>query len=192
MASVRDTIYRSLWNYPWVDKTRTSVLEHLFYVYGNGYVWRDGELIETSLPPWHDGPLYPREHDQFTLDPDGPYTPPGSKFLEEMEARRKHERDFVRDNIDAITDTVAEATFLARMKEQRKLIGRKYLYPAGSKICSLPDNIKPDWWHAAEEILNLTLETDILDMDRRILRQANTRLQQIARTQQRQAPLPDA
>lgn len=45
--NLEDTIIQALQYYPLIFKTRIDVLHHLFYVNGNGYGWRDGELVDV-------------------------------------------------------------------------------------------------------------------------------------------------
>ncbi len=45
-----DAVFRDCFqNYPQLYRTRASVLEHIFFVIGNGYDWLDGAIVVTSI-----------------------------------------------------------------------------------------------------------------------------------------------
>ena len=46
--NVRDTVRRMLLLYPGVTLNALDAYDHMFCVIGNGYEWKDGELVELS------------------------------------------------------------------------------------------------------------------------------------------------
>ena len=47
--TLKETVRENLLNYPLLFKNALDVYDQLFCVIGNGYKWKDGELVSTSL-----------------------------------------------------------------------------------------------------------------------------------------------
>lgn len=48
MANFETTVRTSILTFPGLHKNRSDVIQHLFFVVGNGYEWRNGELVSKS------------------------------------------------------------------------------------------------------------------------------------------------
>ena len=55
--NVKDTVKRSLMLYPSVSINALAVYEHLFCTNGNGYEWKNGELVEITTTDYTDSPI---------------------------------------------------------------------------------------------------------------------------------------
>lgn len=148
--NVHDTVRRMIWHYPSLCKTRADALHHLFYVLGNGYEWENGELVDVgrSYEVRVDTDAYwkstPPDYSRYPLDVQARFEEQDIEFVRQYNA----EVDAVRDNIDAC---VYDMTL-----SPSPLTGTPFVpYPPCPKYCpawNLPENIRPDWQAAADEI----------------------------------------
>ena len=149
-----ETLFRECYKrYPELYPTRMRVIDHVFFVIGNGYDWVDGEIICTSLDDYgtwgkrnrvNEG--WEKRHQEdvkemkkyLTLrlkmaqESGKPLSPYEKNRLKELE-----ERDLPRP----LPDPVGPVRF----------------YPACeySKIACVPDNVRPEWLSLAYEVAKI-------------------------------------
>lgn len=126
---VDHTVREDIWNYPMLFKSRSDVLHHLFYVIGNGYEWFNGELVD-KFPDL-------QKNDDHCINNDENHP-----LLGDIHRQWNQEARLIRSEIDE------------RVKLLAPLSGSGNRYPASDVafIHHLPDDIKPDWAEAAEQI----------------------------------------
>ncbi len=151
MASYKNTIKESLLSYPTLYKKEEDVLEHLFFVIGNGYEWKNGQLVdidgkrgsmESRVKEIWDDRLQ-REHCSkiFKVDwPEGFYP----KTVDDpiIQALWKAQDDFRKKCIEiGVRDGDTERS----------------IYPISGycKLYSVPKDVKPDWLAAAHKAYDL-------------------------------------
>ena len=105
--------------------TRQKCLDHLFVVIGNGYEWKDGELIDTDEDS---------RHKRYRLVKDVEHAEP-ERFIYEMGLMREQ---------------TMESKIREKALKNPKMLDMLPLkwYPLAeeySYICNYPEDIKPDW-----------------------------------------------
>lgn len=125
-----ETIRTSIWNYPvlWFESGRAGVLEHMFFVLGNGYDWVDGEIVAY----WDDDDRegydpYPGKDDEIS-----------NRLRDEYNVKAAH----VRENIE---------TYVTGPGMPRSL------YPLynSAMIITMPDDVTDEWLAVAVEAYNI-------------------------------------
>lgn len=115
---------------------RVALLDHIFFVIGNGYDWLDGAVVSNSP----DGHLESKEAD---------------KVFKKMKTQMKRDRaeiDKLLAQIDIIRET--ETDTLDAFRNQYWTTGTYAFYPVSegySLICEVPDDVRPDWLALAYE-----------------------------------------
>lgn len=138
---VKTTLLECIRYYPTIFPTRERVLDHLFFVIGNGYAWKGGHLISLTKIKEKD-PL------KFNLDKFPGSSPKKIKNLKEIietaEERAKPGFPHI--------EKMRWVTF-----KEKTDWNADSLYPlcSYSKIFSVPDNVRPDWLRAAAEAINM-------------------------------------
>lgn len=135
--TVDEVVRRSILHYPTLFKNRTDVLHHLFYVIGNGWEWQNGELVDTC-GAYEENPLRNIQHDE-----DDP-------FLGDLNRKRNIENRHIMDTLDERVHDLSDLS-------ANSLDGRKHWYPDSNyaHIHHIPEDVKPDWAEAAEQIRKL-------------------------------------
>lgn len=147
--NVKDTFWQCFNLYPSLFQTRADVINQLFFVIGNGYHWQNGELIDGE----------PRK----TLE----------EITEERIAREVQDISRVRLAQSAARifgdpiPTEAEALEEQLNEEFAYKIGpvrgspRDY-YPVCeySKLCNVPDDVRPDWLRLAREAARMLIRAE--------------------------------
>lgn len=148
MASVHDTVRDMIFNFPEQCANRTQALHHLFVHIGNGYEWRDGELVN----------LYPLERDytddeiELQMLPDilerfktlAAESDAKAAMVESMLAEAREggvERLAIRRDADRLAETPGDLRGPVHQPCQ------EYAY-----LLNAPKDITPDWAAAREEI----------------------------------------
>lgn len=121
--TVQDTIKKVMSVYPSIAPSRVQVLHHLFWVIGNGYEWKDGELVTLFSEDYEKKPLIPSSPALEAYD--RVYAALG-KFIEATP-----------DYIDVVRIPLATVYPLCEY----------------SKILCIPEDVKDDWLDAAMESL---------------------------------------
>ena len=162
--------------YPTVEHNRLSVLNHLFLVIGNGYEWKNGELVEIGVKQTK----ATIEKAILKIVTRGLKVDSLKNWFEIAEVHREinegNEDDkykFVSDSIcrDIKKDIVLTFDIENRMKDMtpysdfERFPFKFYPICEYSELCNLPDNIKPDWFAAAKEIYEFVVANPQLIRD---------------------------
>jgi hypothetical protein len=145
------TIERAIWDYPFIHRNRTRVLEYIFCEIGGSYKWHNGKIV-------CDGPRRRPKADDF-----GPTYRPAEDRLrrEEDEARRRTEWADFPDIEESQRHLVAEMEAEERLvRSQSKERARQtddlpYVYSLSeySNLVRIPDDVTEPWLAMAEEAL---------------------------------------
>lgn len=147
MASVRDTLYEMLTQYPSLFENRTDCFVHLFLTNGNGYDWVKGELVSWSEPK--DTPAFQDEWLEVQKYKDS------DKDVHEWEDSHY---DWVRLNVrrDNARVQFAIDNFDLMMKEVIAFYSGRRIHYSGWEFCPLmqvPENVTDDWREAIHEVM---------------------------------------
>lgn len=182
MASVEQTVRNDLLLWPSIHVNRFSVLHHLFCVIGNGFEWKNGELVETGLKESKDVSIEEAVKriidDELSIKDILSYMFLGmlssdkdkaSPFIEEeklniINDERKRIINDINDLVSMsfrIDERQADMSYPSYEKypyhtvELYKNYDTKF-YPICeySRLCNLPDDIKTDWLIAARDMYN--------------------------------------
>lgn len=175
MASYKDELEVSLLGFPTIFHIEDDVLHHLFFVLGNGFDWVDGELTEHKS-------LKGRLSKKARL-----------KKIWDDERRTGHYKDFY--GIDIPKNFYPKSTddpilnyiigFSKGFDKYRSPIDnpsnqKPKLYPLCeySKICTIPENIKPDWLEAASKayLMAISGNYELTEQDKKYLVQVKETL----------------
>lgn len=122
--SVKDTLYFCLIKYSTIFENKWQVYHHLFSVYGNGYKWVDGELVEMLYDSFD-----PKIHDPETFDGELPTLEKlGINEGEIPERVLKESEDFT---------PIFHTWFPDRLEENRRKFAEEYY----EHYCSLQDRL---------------------------------------------------
>jgi len=187
MASVEQTVRNDLLLWPSIHVNRFSVLHHLFCVIGNGYEWKDGELVESgskeSKEVSIEDAIKKIINDELSISDLPSYT-----FLEMLSDDNDNEKvwTFIKDRlqnalnderewiVNKINDKVAMSFRIdERQADMSYPSYERYpyhtvelyknsevkFYPICeySRLCNLPDDIKTDWLIAARDMYNFII-----------------------------------
>jgi hypothetical protein len=152
MASVVETVRDMIFNYPMLHENRTQALHRLFVMYGTGYEWVDGELVNK----------YP-EPEQ--TDAEVGYTVDGSiKEVLDKGAERSEEGRAFRDSYLAEMAVKNEAILAVRRDADRLALTagplQNHIYepcPEYAPLFNAPEDITADWAAARAEIAAVAL-----------------------------------
>ena len=171
--NVQDTVRRMLMLYPSITLNALDAYEHLFCVIGNGYEWKNGELVELCEPEDASVPTTQKAVDKalrfellnnpssaletamFHLNLDEDDKDSMKKCIEDLMLRTYKS---INEDLSLIFQTDDRMNdFEPHTKERYPEV--RHIYPFRiyelceySKMCCLPDDIKPDWLEAAEKI----------------------------------------
>lgn len=152
-----------LLNYPSLYSGAIEAYDHLFLVVGNGYTWKNGELINTCRAENETEDVM--EAIKNTLDFHYFRESPGfNQFIERTGKEDLKERiykDRARRCGNYVTRILTVDWNIKNFKVPEKFSPLSTL----SKIYNLPDDIKPDYLGAAETIYNALLENPDKVMD---------------------------
>ena len=136
--NVEDTIRETIWDYSVIMPNRSAVLEHLFFVGGNGYHWVDGELVtwpreckdEDAYWDWDNSSLY----ENMAHDP-------------EYVAEQKERDRIFKEKYDAEIDLARDEIDIRTQLRRTKPINPRWDFPHSKNdyAVDFPDDIKPDW-----------------------------------------------
>ncbi len=166
--NVRETLRENLLNYPMLFKNALDVYDQLFCVCGNGYRWKDGELVPTStnkvVKTKVGAVLYLIR--KFLTDKMMLKTAKLIGFFKAVEINAKRTRTLVSRVLDVDKNIV---DFSIKDDEELSKHFKDYkfsFYPLSefSAICKLPDDIKLDWLQAAKRMYGIMVANqDALD-----------------------------
>ena len=167
---VQDQLRKSLLNFPMLFPNALSVYDHLFCVIGNGYEWKDGELVhsgeenkrfsnmtvkdavlallqEALVDDWKDETSTVR---QFAKA----YEP-----LDDLSNYIARHGENVVENVKGIFDVENRIKdfSIPTFKGLKFYNGEFKFYPISkySAICNIPDDIKPDWLQAIIQFIDI-------------------------------------
>lgn len=144
MATVNDTVRHAITRYPSLFTSRIEVLHYLFCVIGNGHEWEKGEIVngnDDPTPVWTEETERARRTEFFTN-----LGMTAEDFAEIGQTTEMEDADIARlAEIVATVDT--------RMFDMDNY-SRSYIYPQSdyALLMDIPEDVKPDWAEAAEEI----------------------------------------
>jgi hypothetical protein len=139
--------------YPGLFPNRVRALEHLFCVYGNGYEWKNGELVGTEM---RISKKARERHEELTRAIEETVS-----LLEKLGGHEEHcalyrlekkAEKWAFDNADLIASspvTEVHPTY------KFFLMCEEY-----SALLNIPDDVKPDWLEAAKETASLILNSN--------------------------------
>lgn len=186
MASVEQTVRNDLLLWPSIHVNRFSVLHHLFCVIGNGFEWKNGELVETCSKGCKDVSIEEAVKriidDELSIKDILSYMFLGmlsndkekaSPFIKDelvnvVDAERKRIINDINDLVSMsfrIDERQADMSYPSYEKypyhtvELYKNYDVKF-YPICeySRLCNLPDDIKTDWLIAARDMYNYIID----------------------------------
>lgn len=165
------------WSY--IYPNALEVYDHFFLVIGNGYEWKNGQLVSKDQERPNLRNAIKKEiettFENHGLDPIDEYymvkdnydnqDEAVEQFIEQEESLKASKVRRLIQRIDLIFNTKERMNDFRfdpiESQETFKFLDEKFtFYPISkySKICNLPDNIKPDWLEAAEKFYNFILE----------------------------------
>lgn len=154
------TVRDCLLNYPTIYPTALQVYDHLFCTCGNGYEWKNGELI--SLGEERHANTIPEAISEFMkrriLENYKFY----SKTEKLLEIFNKENEEYIKqimevDNRMHMLDIPKVDPFAIPSKPSTYEF-KFYPLCEYAKICNIPDDIKPDWLEAVERMYNILNE----------------------------------
>lgn len=185
MASVEQTVRNDLLLWPSIHVNRFSVLHHLFCVIGNGFEWKNGELVETGSKGCKDVSIEEAVKriidDELSIKDILSYMFLGmlssdkdkaSPFIEEeklniVNDERKRIINDINDLVSMsfrIDERQADMSYPSYEKYPYHTVKlyKNYdtkFYPICeySRLCNLPDDIKTDWLIAARDMYNFII-----------------------------------
>ena len=143
MNTVDGFIRNQILNYPLLYPNRTAVLEHVFCVIGNGYMWgADGTIVRNDdyePEPWD-------KEDQLV------------RIEEDLEAYSEELRELLRPGMMA--GYLAELETVENVDERIKLTPAIVnIYPQSNYalLMNVPENVSPEWQAVANEARELAV-----------------------------------
>lgn len=151
MATFKQTLKHGLLKYPTIFPNPVNVLEHMFCVIGNGYEWKNGELVDRCSEVDFDNLTmkYPEERE---LDPEierihaSVENKTGNKLKDKA---RLVQMKWIADNIDAVLEANPTNVYFGNAPHGHYFT--KGICLAYAKAFHFPDNIKKDWAEALYE-----------------------------------------
>ena len=176
--TVRDTIIDMIRRHPLITKNKVDAYDHLFLTVGNGYEWRDGELVY-----WNEKQRYKMNIENaiharlFGTDKDILMTSVFTSHLNDIRYDFLDTDDS--DEQDMIIDLKASELTVKMNNQKVRLMGQiskilhaeeeadkpcwmhnesdLYDMSGYSKICNIPENITDDWKNAIIEFYNFIM-----------------------------------
>lgn len=156
-----ETIQSCFDNYPTLYQTREQVLNQLFCVIGNGYEWKNGELVDDNdKKPINN--LYNGKAKQYNIITKGKYRKMMFDELKSDKENYKFWTDILKEK-----GLTLEEEFLKPKEDDNELQFKidKSIYPLCrqySKMFNYPKDIKEDWLEGIRE----TYEYIIFNIDK--------------------------
>ena len=186
----KDTLRTSLMLFPSIHPNALTVYDHLFCVIGNGYSWENGELVENGETQVSLKDAVIKSIEFHLMDP---VVDPFDNIdlgLDYVKIILNHKYKSVIDEIEMIFDVdnrMKDFSFETPDKyfgyDKHLTIEDKYmLYDICeySKICNLPDDIKPDWLEAAEKMYDIIVTNpERVKDDKNLLPKVKERIEEL-------------
>ena len=176
--TVRDTIIDMIRRHPLITKNKVDAYDHLFLTVGNGYEWRDGELVYWNEKQRYKMNIEDAIHARlFGTDKDILMTSVFTSHLNdirydfldtddsdeqdmiidlkasELTVKMNNKKSYLMGQISKILHAEEEADKPCQMHNESDL----YDMSGYSKICNIPDNITDDWKNAIIEFYNFIM-----------------------------------
>lgn len=188
--TTKDTVRENLLNYPILFKNALDVYDHLFCVCGNGYRWKDGELVSTSthrrLKTKAGAALYQIKK----LITDRMQWKVLMRLVGLVNAARTMMRR-ARLIVSRVLDVDKNIVDLSIKddEEMAKHFGdyKFSFYPLSSysTICNLPDDIKLDWLQAAKKMYGIMIANlDAMNGGEELLPSVKERIEELEKNRQ--------
>lgn len=189
--TVKETIRENLLNYPLLFNNALDVYNQLFCVIGNGYRWKDGELVSTStnkvVKTKAGAVLY--QIKELFRDKMFWKTVKLVGLFKTIKIKVRRTRMLVSRVCDVdknINDfSIKEDEEMAKHFKDYKFC----FYPLSeySVICKLPDDIKPDWLEAAKKMHEiLVVNPDAMDGGEEWLPVIKERIEELTREKEKE------
>lgn len=139
------TLQRMYNDHPHLFPTRQRALNHLFCVIGNGYEWKNGELVDDEYE------YFDNESDIISKSP-----------MTEEEYEVQH-RKWIEDRVEFKCSINKGLTRKEALKHTLENIHK--WYPINKKfsfICNLPNDITPEWKALVEECKEMLKKDGII------------------------------
>jgi len=176
--TVRDTIIDMIRRHPLITKNKVDAYDHLFLTVGNGYEWRDGELVYWNEKQRYKMNIEDAIHARlFGTDKDILMTSVFTSHLNDIRYDFLDTDDS--DEQDMIIDLKASELTVKMNNQKVRLMGQiskilhaeeeadkpcwmhnesdLYDMSGYSKICNIPENITDDWKNAIIEFYNFIM-----------------------------------
>lgn len=147
--TVADTFWQAFNLYPSLFQTRADVINHLFFVIGNGYRWSNGELID-------DDPAMTLEQITETR------IARALKNFSGVEFRQSVAR-ILGDPVPTEEEALEEQLNKEFAHKVGPIKGKpRIYYPVCgySEICNVPNDVRPDWLRLAREACRLLIAAE--------------------------------
>ena len=186
----KETVRENLLNYPLLFKNALDAYDQLFCVCGNGYKWKDGELVSTSLNKvvkTKAGAMFCQIKDLITdrmrwkaLKLTG--------LVNAAKAITRRARMIVSRVLD-VDKNINDFSIKDDEEMTKHFKDYKFsFYPlfSSSAICSLPDDIKPDWLEAAKKMYEIMVANpDAMDGGEEWLPVIKERIEELTREREK-------
>ena len=166
---IPDQLRRMLLNFPMLFPNALSAYDHLFCVVGNGYEWKDGELVHTSKISKRfrnmtvkDAVLALLKEDLVDEWKDKNSTT--RRFAKAYEPLDDLSNYIAKNGEDVIESVKSIFDIEKRMKDfsipkyRRQYFKDEFkFYPISkySAICNIPDDVQPDWLNAIIRLIDV-------------------------------------
>ena len=180
--TIKETVKENLLNYPLIFKNALDVYDHLFCTIGNGYEWKDGELVpktKEQMVKTKAGAVIYQIKNFFTNKVTWS-TVKLIGFFKTVKKNVKKTHMLVSRVLDVDKNIVDFS-----IKDDEDVFngfGQFSFYPlcSYSAICKLPDDIKPDWLEAAKKMHEIMVANpDALDGGREWLPIIKERIEEL-------------
>lgn len=168
-----ETIQYLFDNYPSIYQERWEVLNQLFCVIGNGYEWKNGELVYYDEEDLKVYPIILDENGKAKLREDK-IKEKALEYFEEFKVKNIKERqkwikkglededleDMYPLNEDKLMKKAMDFATGNSLRKLKMMSSEIKFYPLSehSAIFTIPDDIKHDWIEGVEEVVKLILE----------------------------------
>ncbi len=172
--NLKDSVIKSMREYPSISGNKLDVYDHLFLTIGNGYYWVNGELIEPSNEKPNvisiEDAIDKLFNDESRIDLT---TDRMFFYIDELNKGEKVVKESLQYDLkryaqDVKTIINAEKLVNQSLFEIEPIISLEGLEPKCtlyplceySDIMNIPDDIKPDWLEGIKELMDYLLNSE--------------------------------
>jgi len=154
--TVQQTFDECFKNHPTLFRVRRQVIDHLFFVNGNGYCWLDGALMSSYAQKTPEEEVEERRAEsEWRLKNNIPVSDYAAKFDEEMLA---HQAAMKIGPLTEVEYRHEKAADILCIHEKCEHPSSFYAVCKYANINHVPDDVKPDWLALAHEAAKLLAE----------------------------------